>query len=121
MTDERMTVGRRGEDLVAAHLERRGWCVLARNWRCAEGEIDLVATDPAGVAVVCEVKTRRGLGYGSPLEAVTWAKARRLRRLAAAWARAQGVGLGGLRVDAFGVLVHPDGTASIQHVSGVDG
>lgn len=105
---------------MAAYLTCRGWRVVARNWRCAEGEIDLVARDPDGVAVVCEVKTRSGLGYGNPLEAVTWAKARRLRRLAAAWARQQDEPLAGLRVDAFGVLLHRDGTASIEHVRGIE-
>lgn len=115
-----MVLGRRGEDYVAAYLQRLGWQIVARNWRCSEGEIDLVARDRAGVAVVCEVKTRTGRGFGDPLEAVTWAKARRLRRLAAAWAREQTQPLAGLRVDAFGVVMHRDETASIEHVRGIE-
>jgi putative endonuclease len=58
--------------------------VLARNWRCREGELDLVLRR-GGCLVFCEVKTRRGVGFGLPAEAVTGEKQRRLRRLAARW------------------------------------
>lgn len=105
---------------MARYLERRGWQVLERNWRCREGEIDLVCRDPEGAVVVCEVKARSGRGFGAPLEAITFAKVRRLRQLAAAWARAQAGPVGVLRVDALGVLWHPDGTASIHHVRGIE-
>ena len=74
-------------------LLRRGWSgpvclVLDRNWRCSEGELDIVATDPVGaerVVVFCEVKTRSGDGYGSPFDAVTQGKRRKLRRLGLLW------------------------------------
>lgn len=120
VTNERIRVGRRGEDVVAAYLERQGWQVLARNWRCHLGEIDLVARDPAGVAVVCEVKARSGLGFGAPLEAITHAKLRRLRGLAVAWLGSQERSFPGVRVDAFGVLWHADGTATIHHARAVE-
>lgn len=119
VTNRRET-GVAGEDLAAHFLQRQGWLILARNWRCRAGEIDLVARDPDGVVVICEVKARRGRGYGTPLEAITYAKARRLRELAAAWAREQGGGVPDLRVDALGILWHPDGTASVQHVRGIE-
>ena len=79
-------LGRYGEALAARYLRERGLTVLERNWRCEHGEIDIVALD-GGCLVVCEVKTRRGTGFGEPVEAVTVAKALRLRRLAAAYAR----------------------------------
>ena len=60
---DRRETGASGEALAAAYLTARGWTVLARNWRCRTGEIDIIARDPDGVMVVCEVKTRRGLGY----------------------------------------------------------
>jgi Uncharacterised protein family UPF0102 len=69
-TDERLELGRLGEALAASLLEAAGLRVVARNWRCREGEIDLVAAGP-GLLVFCEVKTRRGSGYGSPAAAVT--------------------------------------------------
>ena len=72
-------LGRYGEDVAARHLAEAGLVVLERNWRCREGEIDIVARD-GDVLVVCEVKTRRDTAYGSPLEAVTPRKAARLRR-----------------------------------------
>ncbi len=66
---------------MAAWYERRGGSVVARNWRVRSGEIDLVVLD-GGVLVVCEVKTRSGPRFGSPLEAVGPDKQRRLRHLA---------------------------------------
>ena len=63
---------------------RRGYRVLARNWRCAFGELDLVLAGD-GCIVFCEVKARASAQFGGPEGAVHWAKQRRLRRLAAAW------------------------------------
>jgi putative endonuclease len=82
--DDRGGLGRYGENVAAAHLRAAGLTILARNWRCPEGEVDIVAMD-GDVLVVCEVKTRRGVGFGTPLDAVTPAKAARLRRLALYW------------------------------------
>jgi putative endonuclease len=62
----------------------RGYEVVARNWRCIAGEIDLVLTRP-GEVVFCEVKARASERFGGPLGAVNWQKQRRLRRLAAEW------------------------------------
>lgn len=120
MGHERKIEGARGEDLAVAYLEHLGWTVLARNWRCRAGEIDIVARDAEGWAVVCEVKSRRGTGYGSPLEAITVEKAARLRGLAVEWARAQARPVGRLRCDAIGVLWHRDGTARVEHVRGLE-
>ena len=81
-------LGRNGEELAAAWLENNGMKILDRNWRCPEGELDIVATDlesPERVVVFCEVKTRSGVGYGSPFDAVTQGKRRKLRRLGLLW------------------------------------
>ncbi|MBO0610022.1 YraN family protein [Myceligenerans salitolerans] len=79
-------VGRSGERIALAHVEARGWTVLATNWRCGRlGEVDIVALD-GDVLVVVEVKTRSGPGFGHPSEAVTGAKLARLRLLAGRWA-----------------------------------
>jgi len=78
----RQRLGARGEDRAADWYRAAGYEVIARNWRCPEGELDLVAALP-GVLVFCEVKTRSSDRFGAPAEAVTAAKQRRLRVLAA--------------------------------------
>ncbi|MDP1809262.1 MAG: YraN family protein [Actinomycetota bacterium] len=80
MVDERKIFGGSGEKLAAAHLKKNGYEIVALNWRCRLGEIDLIAKT-GGVLVVCEVKSRRGSRFGSPLEAITAGKQARLRRL----------------------------------------
>jgi putative endonuclease len=120
--ESRQQVGRRGEDLACAELERQGLAVLARNWRCRWGEIDIVAADrsPQGVTLVfCEVKCRSGLGFGHPLEAITHAKLRTLRQLAAHWMREHRVSARHIRVDAIGVVLVPGQQPSLTHVRGV--
>lgn len=121
----RAALGRHGEDLAARHLTAAGFSLLARNWRCREGEIDIVARD-GDVLVVCEVKTRRDIGFGTPLEAVTPAKAARLRRLAARWLAAtrdarSADGVGGfadVRFDVVSVLLPHAGGPVVEHLRG---
>lgn len=113
-------VGEYGERLACRYLTDRGLTVIDRNWRCRDGEIDVVALDGEQVVVV-EVKTRTGLGFGHPVEAVLPRKVARLRRLAVAWVRAHPEHRGrGLRVDVVGVLRRPHGPAVVRHVAGVD-
>jgi putative endonuclease len=110
-------LGARGERIAAAYLTNVGLSVLDRNWRCREGELDLVARD-GDALVFCEVKTRRGTGYGHPVEAVTQAKQRRLRRLAQRWLAAHDEHAPDLRFDVVGVLVRGDGPAVVTHLPG---
>lgn len=112
-------VGRHGEAVVARSLEQAGWHVLARNWRTARGELDLVARDGTTVVAV-EVKTRRGTRHGSPLEAVTPAKVARLRHLLAAWLAQQSESFEAMRIDVVGVLLPAAGAAQLEHVRGVE-
>lgn len=111
-------VGDQGEDLACAHLEDLGWEVVARNWRCPLGELDVVAAED-GLLVFCEVKTRRSTRFGTPLEAVDEQKARRLRRLAWAWLDEHGRRGQAFRIDVLGVLFRRDAPPQIQHVQGV--
>lgn len=110
-------VGEYGERLAEKVGREAGWEILARNWRCPYGEIDIVALD-GDTLVVCEVKTRRGTTFGLPAEAVTRAKATRLRRLAAAWL-ADNPGPAQVRIDVVGVLIPRSGPAVVEHLVGV--
>lgn len=111
-------VGAYGERMAARFLRERGLEILARNWRCRVGEIDIVARD-GSCLVVCEVKTRRGTSFGSPIEAVDYRKLARLRRLAAAWLAEHDLHLDEVRVDVIGVLRPRRGACRIEHLVGV--
>ena len=111
-------LGRRGEQVAAEYLQSAGFRILDRNWRCAEGEIDIVAAERQ-VLVVCEVKTRSGTGYGTPAEAITRVKRNRLRRLAVRWLVAHGVLFDEVRVDVLGLVTDRAGNFTIEHVRGV--
>lgn len=112
-----MELGRAGEQLATDHLLANGYVILARNWRCREGELDLVATT-SGVLVVAEVKTRSGRGFGAPAEAVTAAKAARIRSLAVRWRQEQGLRWCPLRFDVIAVDWPPDGAGGLRHIEG---
>jgi putative endonuclease len=109
--DPRRTLGRRGEDLALAHLQRLGFRLVARNHRTRWGEIDLIVYD-GGTLVFVEVKTRRASGRaGSALEAVALAKQQQVRRIAAAWLAevTERPRSPDLRFDAIGVTVDGHG------------
>lgn len=79
-SDPRRRLGQWGEKVAALHLEAQGLAILERNWRCRDGEIDLVARDGETVVFI-EVKTRRGRDFGAPEEALTYHKAAKLMQL----------------------------------------
>jgi putative endonuclease len=97
------TIGNDGEDAAAAWYAARGYEIVARNWRCRDGEIDLVARR-GGVTVICEVKARSSDAFGAPVEAVTRTKQLRLRRLAAAFLAGASGSRGEVRFDVASVL-----------------
>ncbi|MDX2375569.1 YraN family protein [Microbacterium sp. LRZ72] len=112
--DER---GRAGEARAARHLEQAGWRVLARNWRCVHGEIDIVAERGDEIAIV-EVKTRRTRRFGHPLEAITPRKLTRLRYLAIAWVMANPERAWGRQVALHAVAITGDDpdTGALEHL-----
>ncbi|WP_081893434.1 YraN family protein [Actinoalloteichus caeruleus] len=111
-------LGRWGEDVAVAHLERQGLVVLSRNWRCRHGELDVVAVDD-DTLVVCEVKTRFGPSAEDPASAVTPAKLKRLRTLTAAWLSRYHVGWCAVRFDVVSVVLPTRGPATLRHFQGV--
>jgi putative endonuclease len=111
-------LGRYGEELAARHLVEDGFVVLERNWRCDDGEIDILARD-GDVLVVCEVKTRSSLRHGSPFEAVTQRKLHRLERLGFRWMRERGLRPASMRIDVVSVLRPASGRSVVEHVRGL--
>ena len=121
MTQATNRLGRIGEDLAVRHLEHLGYRILSRNWRAAagdvRGEIDIVAQD-GSCLVFCEVKSRRRTVVEDAYAAVTWAKQRQLRRLAALYlaARADSVEV---RFDVVAVAWPlAGGAATVDHIAG---
>lgn len=107
-------LGRRGEDVAVEFLEQRGVVVLERNWRCRDGELDVVGVQDECL-VVCEVKTRSCPRFGEPAEAVTPRKVMRVRRAAQAWLATRGVGWAQVRFDVVSVLIEPGRPVTLQH------
>ncbi|WP_371479362.1 YraN family protein [Kitasatospora sp. NBC_00315] len=136
-------LGRYGEEVAARRLSADGLRILERNWRCVEGELDIVALDGETLAV-CEVKTRSERSFQQPSEAIDTTKAERLRRLAERWLSerwplhfallAEGIGgpetatedplwptpapPGGVRIDLVAVINRIKGAASVDHLRG---
>lgn len=102
MTAARQALGSAGEDMAATWYEARGYKVVDRNWRCREGELDLVVRRGSALVFV-EVKTRSSSRFGLPAEAVTASKQRRLRMLAGRYLADTGA-RGSLRFDVVGIL-----------------
>ena len=112
---DRGELGRHGEALACAQMTAAGLRIVARNWRCQTGEIDVVAEAP-GLLVFCEVKTRRGDGYGTPAAAVNAAKQAQLRRLAAAYLRATPHRPVRVRFDVVTVVWPRRGDPRVEHL-----
>ncbi len=112
MSQGRRGLGRRGESVAEAFLLSRGYRIIARNYRCPLGELDLVASE-GGAVVFVEVKTRRGARAGSGVEAVSGRKRRRLRRLARYYLAAHGLEGRPCRFDVVSLSVRP-GRARVQ-------
>jgi putative endonuclease len=114
--DPRRSLGSDGEAIAAAWYESAGHVVLDRNWRCREGELDLVVSRD-GVVVFCEVKTRRSDAFGVPAEAVTRAKQQRIRALGARWLREHDVRARRVRFDVASILVRRGSRPVIDVIS----
>lgn len=110
-------LGRAGEERAARHLTGLGYTVLDRNWRCAQGELDIVAECGIHLAVV-EVKTRRSASFGHPFEAIDERKRRRLWQLAYAWVAAHPdlAGARAVRLEAIGIIGADPSYGQLEHL-----
>ena len=118
-------VGNRGEDIAAAYLEAIGYRILHRNYRFGRLELDLVCYEPPGDGlnvvpgqgeiVFAEVKTRSGLGFGRPEEAISETKRRRIAQAAQAWLREQGMEQASCRFDVIAVVLQKDADPIVTH------
>jgi putative endonuclease len=108
-------LGRKGEALAAEYLAHAGMQLVERNWRCQQGEIDIVLRD-GDETVFVEVKTRSSLAFGHPLEAITTSKLARLRRLAVAWCEAHPGQFRSIRIDAVAIVAPAFGAVVIEHL-----
>lgn len=111
--------GGAGEDLACEHLARRGLRVLARNYRCRAGEIDVVAAEGTTIVFV-EVKERRSDSHGAAVEAVTAAKRERVVRAARHWAARHGAQGLSFRFDVVSIDWGPEGPR-VRHDEGAFG
>lgn len=125
-TDPRKQLGRAGETMAERTLQAAGLTILARNWRCAEGELDIVAQERApdyvrggelcDWLVLVEVRTRRGLAYGAALESITPRKAAKLRQVSRRYVQTTGWA-GPWRIDVVGVQMDGQGRLlDIEHI-----
>jgi putative endonuclease len=115
----RNELGALGEQLAVEHLRALGLRILARNWRCRYGELDVIAADGDRTVVFIEVKTRSGDGFGGIAEAVTRAKVRRIRRLAGIWLAGQDTGWAQVRIDVIGVRIGRRRVPEVMYLRGV--
>lgn len=111
-------LGRWGESVAADFLVTEGYDIVDRGWRCARGEIDIIARRAGSIAFV-EVKTRRTLRFGHPLESITPAKFSRLRVLAGEWCRSTDHHGVGIRIDGIGIVGDGVRIESLDHRVGV--
>ena len=114
MTDTRQKLGKKGEDAACAYLERRGYIICQRNFRCRYGEIDIIAFKGNELSFV-EVKTRRNLNFGLPRLAVNYVKQQKIRSAALFYLQQEKKHQQKLSFDVIEILV--DGNvAKLQHL-----
>ena len=108
-------LGRAGEELATQYLREKGYTILVRNWRCDQGEVDIIARQHDEVVFV-EVKTRSGLKFGHPFEAITATKLARMNRLAYAWCAQADGRVPRIRVDVIAVIAAPGTEPQLDHL-----
>lgn len=116
--NNKITLGKRGEQLAFEYIHRQGWQVISRNWRCSQGEIDCIAHDGCALVFI-EIRTRRGTdGLSKALESVQRKKQIRLRQLAEIYCTQHHIAdTVPIRIDVIGIAILPDGQAHIETIT----
>jgi putative endonuclease len=116
--DANHMLGRDGGQAAVKYLEGCGFRILDRNWRCATGQIDIVAVERE-TFVVCELRTRCGTRHSTPLQVVGRTKRSSLRSMGTQWLNAHSIRFDQMRVDVVGLIFEGTGGFTIEHVRGV--
>lgn len=114
-TGAKQALGKKGEEQAQQYLKCRGYAILITNYRAVSGEIDIIAWENQTLVFI-EVKTRRNLNFGSPLEAVNLRKQLKIRRTALHYLSTQAVACRAYRFDVISLLASPSGTWQIDHI-----
>lgn len=120
MLNSRQQLGLRGEEKVADYLQKKGYTILVKNYRCKAGEIDIIARDGEELVFI-EVKTRSSLRFGSPAEAVTPRKQRQITRTAQWYLSERQLFDVPARFDVITVLGADQANATIDHIDNAFG
>jgi putative endonuclease len=116
MSGERRRLGQFGERIAAAHLEAEGYRIIERNFRCREGEVDIIAEDGRCLAFV-EVRTRRGSAMGGAADSLTPLKGARITAAAEAYCQGRLDLPAERRIDVIAVDLTPQGRLlSVEHI-----
>ena len=110
----KLLLGKEGERVAEIFLQKKGYKLVERNYRCSGGELDLIVLDRR-VLVFVEVKTRTGNGYGSPLEAVEFRKQQRMIRAAQFFLAEKGLQQRDARFDVVGIS-WPGREPVVEHI-----
>ncbi len=114
-----MTLGCWGENIAEKYLKKKGYIIVARNFRCKLGEIDIIALDGKELVFI-EVKTRRNQNYGLPCEAITASKIKHLKRTAAYYTAVYSVDHKDARLDVIEILTK-EAQTYIHHIENITG
>lgn len=116
MLNKRQRLGQGGEQYVAEYLEKKGYRIVDKNYRCKLGEIDIIARDGEELVFI-EVKTRSGLSHGSPAAAVDLRKQRQISRTAQWYLAERTLFDSPARFDVISVLFDDTRQLTIEHIS----
>lgn len=115
MSDTRISLGKKGEDIATSHLERNGFQIIVRNYRQKTGEIDIIAKDGKWLVFI-EVKTRTSLRFGQPFEAVTQKKQNQIGRVALDYMTRNKISDQPVRFDVISIVLGRNGKTDIEHL-----